>query len=490
MMCMCASAQIDKTIYTHYGKCGDDAVWAFDGYTLFITRENEKVLFATIADYDAKSNLAPWVKKGLKVKGLKIDQSITRIGSCAFANCKDLISVEFMGTMVSEIGWGAFLNCTHLRNFSMPVSVNKIGTIAFANCTSLNSVKIPSQCRVDDQAFLSCTNLASIEVAKNASLGHYVFATEVKVGEQVRHALCQSEVRSLPANVTIANCHEFGFSKESVEKLMINPDRETEDVATSLVDSLIPQSYATRSDYYALVIGNQDYRFVPNVPYAIHDARIFAEYCKQTLAIPAENIHVCENATKQMIMEDEFDWLREIADREQKNLIVYYAGHGVPDIQDHNKAYMLPTDVRGTKPQRGIALDDLYATIGDLAFNKVTVFMDACFSGINRNNESVNEGLRGVEIDAEEGTLSSGNIVVFAAAKGNETAQGYLEQGHGLFTYYLLKALQESEGMITYGQLADELHENVTKTAPKLKLRKKQTPTTAATSENWRNIGL
>lgn len=114
-------------------------------------------------------------------------------------------------------------------------------------------------------------------------------------------------------------------------------------------------SSVIRNNTYALVIGNQNYRFAPGVPYAIHDARVFREYCEKTLGIPVENIHLVEDGTKAMISEEEFQWLKSIKNREMKKLIIYYAGHGVPDIHDSNKAYLLPTDIRGTKPSNGIS---------------------------------------------------------------------------------------------------------------------------------------
>jgi uncharacterized caspase-like protein len=117
--------------------------------------------------------------------------------------------------------------------------------------------------------------------------------------------------------------------------------------------------------------------------------------------------------------------------------------------------------------------------------------MDACFSGINRDNEGVSEGLRGVEIEAEETAVGNGRIVVFSAAQGNETAQGYPEQGHGLFTYYLLKELQESYGSIKLGTLSDKLKSNVSQQSLQLKMRKSQTPATSISSEmgeEWRDL--
>lgn len=493
MIALCLPMSAQSGFYKVKGTCGDDVEWTFDGFTLSINNVNTKGQYVTISDYDLKKQIAPWKKKNLEVRKVQIGSGITRIGSCAFANCQDLQEVVFLGTDVEDIGWGAFLNCSRLRNISLPVQLRNIETIAFANCSSLVSVKLPDQCRVADQAYVSCDNLQSIELSPTTILGHHVFASEVNVNGKIRHSLYTGEVRRMPSYINIGNCNEYGFSAATVEKSTVGRVLDIDyDYKTSAVDSLIPAGYAVRNNTYALIIGNQNYRFVSDVPYAIHDARVFAEYCQKTLGIPAGNIHISEDATKQMILEEELqDWVGSIPDRDTKNLIVYYAGHGVPDVKNKNKAYLLPTDVRGTSPQRGIALDDFYGRLGDLAFGQTSVFLDACFSGVNRENEGVTEGLRAVEIAAEETALSEGSLVVFSAAQGNETAQGYPEEGHGLFTYYLLKEIKDSEGMITFGTLADRIQENVSQQAVQLKMRKKQTPATNASEQianTWRNL--
>lgn len=479
------------------GTCGQDVKWVFDGYKLTISNVSKTGSPVSMADYDLQVKKAPWVKKNLNVRKVQVGMGIDQIGSCAFANCQNLQEVVFEGTFMRKIGWGAFLNCSHLRNISLPVQLRSIGTVAFANCTQLPSVKIPDQCRVDDQAFACCDNLQSVEISPTAILGHQVFAGEVTVNKVLRHTLYNKEIRRLPSYVNLGNCREYGFSKSSVERI-IGQNRgndEDYDYQTSDVDKKIPTMSYSRNNTYALIFGNQNYRFVSDVPYAIHDARVFAEYCKKTLGLPVENVHISEDATKQMMMEEELeDWIQSIPERENKKLIVYYAGHGVPDVKNKNKAYILPTDVRGTNPSRGIALDEFYSKLGDYAFAQTTVFLDACFSGVNRDNEGVSEGLRGVEIVAEDTQLGGGSsIVVFSAAQGNETAQGYPEEGHGLFTYYLLKELQESYGNVEFGILADHLNKNVSKTALELKLRKKQTPvanTSEGLSNNWRGMGF
>lgn len=481
--------------YKVEGTCGEDVKWSFDGITLVISNVSKKGLKVAMDDYNIGQNVSPWVKKKLDIRKVQIMPGIKNIGSCAFADCGSLQEVVFSGNDLENIGWGAFLNCSHLRNISLPVQLKNIETIAFANCSSLPSVSIPDRCRVGDQAYASCANLKMIDVAPTVILGHLVFANEVSINGKTRHSLYSSEIRRIPPYINVGNCHEFGLSKESVGKNTEKQKSEVNyDYATSAVDTVIPVANTTRYDTYALIIGNQNYRFASNVPYAIHDARVFAEYCKKTLGIPVENIHISEDATKQMILEEEMeDWVAKISNRENKRLIIYYAGHGVPDVKNKNKAYILPTDVRGTNPQRGIALDKFYDRLGELAFAQTSVFLDACFSGVSRNNEGVTEGLREVEIEAEEATFSDGSIVVFSAAQGNETAQGFPEEGHGLFTYYLLKEMQGTNGQVNFGDLSDRITSNVSRQALQLKMQKKQTPSTKFSekvADNWRTMSF
>ena len=60
----------------------------------------------------------------------------------------------------------------------------------------------------------------------------------------------------------------------------------------------------------------------------------------------------------------------------------------------------------------------------------------------------------------KKGSLS-GNLIVFSASSGEQSSLPYYEEGHGIFTYYLLKKLQESQGNINFGELSDYLTEKV-----------------------------
>ena len=71
-------------------------------------------------------------------------------------------------------------------------------------------------------------------------------------------------------------------------------------------------------------------------------------------------------------------------------------------------------------------------------------------------------------------------------------AYKYDEQSHGMFTYFLLKKLQETSGNVSYSDLADYINKNVKKEAFLIN-EKPQTPvvaTSTAASSTWKNMTL
>jgi hypothetical protein len=85
-----------------------------------------------------------------------------------------------------------------------------------------------------------------------------------------------------------------------------------------------------------------------------------------------------------------------------------------------------------------------------------------------------------------------GNILVMSAAQGDETAYPYEEKGHGMFTYYLLKKLQETKGDVTLGELSDYIVTEVKRRSIIIN-GKLQTPAVnpaVSLHDSWRNLKL
>mgnify|MGYP000637272517 FL=1 len=261
------------------------------------------------------------------------------------------------------------------------------------------------------------------------------------------------------------------------------------EVVDNALDINIPVTNEENKKTFAVIIGNENYERVTKVQYALNDAKVFASYCKKTLGLPKDNIRIYRDATYGTML-SALDDIKSIASAFEGdlNVIFYYAGHGVPSESDKT-AYLLPVDASGQHTEVCLSTKRLYDTLDGLHAKRVLVFMDACFSGAQRG-EGMLASARGVALKVKQ-DAPKGNMVVFSAATGDETAYPYKEKGHGLFTYYLLKKLQDTKGDVTLGELSDYVNKEVRRQSVVIN-HKSQSPTVvpAAGMSDWTSIKL
>lgn len=262
-------------------------------------------------------------------------------------------------------------------------------------------------------------------------------------------------------------------------------------VGNSEVDTNIPKTKANNDKTFAVIIANEDYAAVPDVAMAGNDGGTFARYCHLTLGMPDNNIRTYNNATYGNMVHAMQD-IKNIAAAYQGDISVvfYYAGHGVPD-EATKDAFLLPVDADGTQTDVCYSLNKLYSELSSLNAKSVVVFLDACFSGATGDGGNLLASARGISLKAKK-EAPRGNMVVFSAASDDETAFPYTDKGHGLFTYYLLKKLQDSKGNVTLSDLGSYISKNVKQQSVVVN-HKSQTPTvspSAAFGDNWQNIKM
>lgn len=254
------------------------------------------------------------------------------------------------------------------------------------------------------------------------------------------------------------------------------------------VDKGIPVSKVHKDKTFALIFANEEYQEETRVDYALNDGKVFKEYCNKTLGLPEKNIHLVTNATLNNMI-GQLDWLQRVCEAYggEANVIFYYAGHGIPD-EASGSAYLLPTDGNSRILRTCFSLSELYKTLGAMPAQKVTVLMDACFSGAHRNGGMLTSA-RGVAIKAKE-DAPQGCMIVLSAAQGDETAYKYEEAKHGLFTYFLLKKLQDTKGKVTMGELSNYIQTQV-KRYSIVQNSKSQTPSVMTSNklrDNWKTM--
>ena len=255
---------------------------------------------------------------------------------------------------------------------------------------------------------------------------------------------------------------------------------------SSDIDNDIPLNTFSNTSRFALIFGNEDYNSYQsdlssevNVEFASHDARIFREYALRTLGIPEKNVIFLVNGTLGQ-MNQAISKMNLIIKNTsgEAEVFVYYAGHGMPD-EITKEAYIMPVDVSAKNLTSAIKLKDFYAKLFEHPSKRLTVFIDACFSGGARNQGMLEA--RSVRMKPSDDHIS-GKMVVFTASSGEQSSLPYKDKNHGMFTYFLLKKLKETKGQVTYKELADYIKQNVGIESVVIN-SKEQTPQTIISNE-------
>lgn len=316
-------------------------------------------------------------------------------------------------------------------------------------------------------AFKSNWDRAQISAASYGLAGEYFVLKDFKVllGSHVFDEIVTDPVVASAAGWVT----EMEIPVVSWEETDVVVSKTRAKAGSSHVDVNIPVTGAHRPNTFALIIGNEDYKEFQggfndeiNVMYAATDALVFSKYVKQTLGVPQENITLIQNATAGQ-MQQALAKMNKIVKTFDGNaeVIFYYAGHGLPD-EISKKPYLIPVDVNGSDLSFAIQLDDALNTLAEHPHTRITVFLDACFTGGGRNESLL--ASRGVKIRPKS-PFVRGNLIMFAASSGNQSAFAHDEQAHGMFTYFLLKKLQETSGRVTFGELAAYLNREVARSS-------------------------
>src|SRR5208282_423170 len=119
----------------------------------------------------------------------------------------------------------------------------------------------------------------------------------------------------------------------------------------------------------------------------------------------------------------------------------YYSGHGAPDPAD-STAYLVPWDGDASylKPS-AYPVSRLYEKLAALKAKQVIVMLDSCFSGAG-GRSVIAKGARPLVNVVHTAVPQDSQITVLAASSGDQISGTIDDQGHGMFTYYLLKGLK------------------------------------------------
>ncbi|MBT91732.1 MAG: hypothetical protein CMI82_00585 [Candidatus Pelagibacter sp.] len=281
-------------------------------------------------------------------------------------------------------------------------------------------------------------------------------------------------------DVLIKATDQWGNESTQIVKVKVDINRT---VVAKKLEPLNPLSIKgkNKGNKIALIIGIENYSDTVKANFANLDAKYFNEYARQVFNVKNENINLLtdDEATLTKINKSLFKWLTGRIKADETEVIIFFAGHGLAS-NDGKELYFLPQDGDPDLLSRtAISRSDLLKEIVNLKPKSVTMFLDMCYSGVSRDEETLLASARPVRIVAEEQGDIPDNFTIFSASQLDQISSGLKEAKHGIFSYYLMKGLEgkadsNKNNEITNGELLAYMDEKVSSKA--LELGRKQNP--------------
>ena len=203
---------------------------------------------------------------------------------------------------------------------------------------------------------------------------------------------------------------------------------KTENVSTSASTNIKAGDFGK---YFALVIGNNNYQFVPKLDTAVNDAKELAHVLKAYYGFSTK---ILLNATRKDILDaiNEF----KVSLNPNDSFIIYYAGHGEKD----GSAYWLPVDARADSTTEWIQSETITTELKKFNSNHILIVSDSCYSGeLSRNIPRYHK--RGSR-DFYLKKLFSKKSRTLIASGGNEPVADGGGGNHSVFTIAFIEALK------------------------------------------------
>ena len=229
--------------------------------------------------------------------------------------------------------------------------------------------------------------------------------------------------------------------------------------AAVTVESVSPAAVSPSDDhqnldfgnYHALVIGNNDYQFMPPLKTAANDAQAVAQLLHEKYGFSVETLF---NATRSDILLALSRYRRTLSIDD--NLLIYYAGHGWLDMAG-DEGYWLPVDAEKDIETHWISNSYMTTTLRALEARHVIVVADSCYSGkltrgVNIKDRTASYLARIVRKRSRT-VLSSGGLEPVLDSGG--------QNNHSVFASAFIGALSENEGVVDATQIFSSIRRAV-----------------------------
>ncbi len=207
-------------------------------------------------------------------------------------------------------------------------------------------------------------------------------------------------------------------------------------------------------EYYALIVGIDQYAGDwPRLMNAVNDAKGVAETLSSKYKFQYLKTLFDNDATRDNILK-EFEWLMQNV-KSNDNVFIYYSGHG-EYLENMDKGFWVPIDANSKTISRYISNEDIRSFLSGINSKHTLLVTDACFSGDIFRGKTMT-------IPYENSTKYYQKVYSLNSRKaltsgGVEPVMDKGREGHSVFAYYFLRALENnSEKYLDANQVFESL---------------------------------
>jgi len=239
----------------------------------------------------------------------------------------------------------------------------------------------------------------------------------------------------------------------------------------TVIYKFTPPTRKREGEHYAVIIGIGKYqdKKIPPLKYATADAQAIYDILTNPNygTVPRDHVKLLldEKATERKIESAIGKWLKRKSSKKD-TVTIFFAGHGAPEDKE---TYWVTHDAE---------IDDLYSTalnnnrivemLDRVRAKKMVVFLDSCYSAATVNRTDKTRALSRVKIPYDK--FKGEGRAIITSSTGEEQSLELDKFGHGVFSYYLVKALKgeadkNKDGYIELDEVWTYVRERVTNTA-------------------------
>jgi hypothetical protein len=284
-------------------------------------------------------------------------------------------------------------------------------------------------------------------------------------------------LREGPNAIVITALEPDGTARQEVRTIILERPKPVVPAAPPAPPPLPP------STQWAVIIGVGGYESsaVPKLRYPVADADAVYQTLIASGGFKKENILLLTDKTERKPTLRNIKWALGtfLARSAHKNdlVVIYFAGHGASEVdqrgieRDGLSKYLVPVDADPDDLySTALPMDEMQNVLARIEAERVTVFLDACYSGAAGGRTFASTKTRNVSVDdifLDRLTRSKGRAIV-TASRPSELSIELAELGHGVFTYYLVRGLQgyadnNRDGIVSLQELYEYLAQEVSR---------------------------